>query len=334
MPELRRDPLLRRWVIMAAERGHRPNEFAAMAEPRVEVKFCPFCEGNESKTPPEIYAVRPRGTPANTPGWKVRVVPNKYPALRIEGGLDKRANGLYDRMNGVGAHEVIIERPDHGTTITDLTDEHLADTIWAYKQRLIDLARDARFTYGMIFKNVGRAAGASLEHSHSQLIVTSVLPIRLTQEIEGARHWSEIHERNIFDDIIHQELGDEKRVVLDTPRYLAFCPYASRFPFETWIVPKFTGSRFERIEYDQGQELAWILRRVLRKIEGTLPDVPYNYILHSGPYGAQEMPYFTWHIEIIPRLTRIAGFEWGTGMYINPTLPEDAAEFLRKADAG
>ena len=330
MPELRRDPILRRWVIVAEERAMRPVEPPSPAPAKAEARFCPFCEGNEDKTPPEVYAFRPKKDAGpNGRGWKVRVVPNKFPALGIEGDMDKRAAGIYDRMNGLGAHEVIIDRPDHATSMTDLPDEHIAEIIWAYRERLLDLARDKRFTYGMIFKNVGAAAGATLEHSHSQLIVTSVMPRTVLEEIEGARRWWETHERNIFSDIIDQERGDECRVVIETPRYLAICPYASRFPFETWILPRSGGSRFEVIDREQAEELAFVLKDALGRIEAVLPGVPYNYILHSGPFGAADMPHYTWHIEIIPRLTRIAGFEWGTGMYINPTPPERAAEYLR-----
>ncbi|MFW6107103.1 MAG: galactose-1-phosphate uridylyltransferase [bacterium] len=328
MPELRRDPVIGRWVIIAAERGKRPTDFTV--EPSgPSGTFCPFCEGNEDKTPPEILAYRESGTAANKPGWHLRVVPNKFPALQIEGALDKRGEGIYDRMNGVGAHEVIIESPGHILTLTELPLEAIRDVLWVYRDRLADLKRDGRFTYAMVFKNVGRVAGASLEHSHSQIIVLPTVPRTVADEMRGSKIFYDYRGRCIFCDIIRQELDSGLRIVHDSDEVLAFAPYAARFPFETWVVPKRHASHYETIDRLVVEDLAECLKTVLLKLERALNMPPYNYIVHTTPFNLSDVEHYHWHVEIIPRLTKVAGFEWGTGFYINPVPPESAAEFLR-----
>ena len=328
MPELRKDPIMGRWVIIATERAKRPTDFKA-EPPEPSGSFCPFCEGNEDKTPPEITSYRAPGTAPNKPGWRLRVVPNKFPALGIEGNLDKRGVGVYDRMNGVGAHEVIIEAPKHHVSITELTAPQIQEVLWAYRERLADLKRDIRFNYGMVFKNVGIVAGASLEHTHSQIIVLPIAPRTVADEIRGGKQFHDYRGRCIFCDIIQQELDNGERLVLDTNQFLAYEPYAARFPFETWILPKHHASRFETIERLAAEELAYCLKTTLLKIEKSLNMPAYNYIIHTTPFDLGDIEHYHWHIEIIPRLTKVAGFEWGTGFYINPVPPERAAEFLR-----
>ncbi|TET33322.1 MAG: galactose-1-phosphate uridylyltransferase [Planctomycetota bacterium] len=332
MPELRRDPIIGRWVIIATERVKRPRDFRTEKQ-ESRKGFCPFCKGFEDKTPPEILAYRTRDSRPNTPGWRVRVVPNKFPALRIEGGLGKKGDGIYDLMNGIGAHEVIIESPDHIVTNTELSNEHMVEVLWAYRDRMIDLKKDSRFSYGLLFKNVGMAAGASLEHAHTQLIVMPIVPRTVNAEMEGGRRFYNYRGRCIFCDMIIQEAADRKRVVLETEHYISFSPFAARFPFETWIVPKRHSSCFENIQKVEIEDLAETLKRTLKKIEVTLEMPPYNYVIHTSPFDQGELPYYHWHIEIIPRLTKVAGFEWGTGFYINPVTPEDAAEFLGQIEA-
>ena len=194
MPELRKDPIIGRWVIISTERGKRPTDFTSVP-PAKRMTFCPFCVGNESKTPPEIYAIREPGSAENAPGWRVRVVPNKFPALQIEGDLNRQGEGIYDKMNGVGAHEVIIETPDHNKTLSDLDEDAFNDVLLTWRERMIDLKRDKRFRYIVVFKNHGEAAGASLEHSHTQLVAMPIIPKRVTEEIEGARKYYEFKER-------------------------------------------------------------------------------------------------------------------------------------------
>lgn len=331
MPELRKDPIVGRWVIIASERAKRP----IMPKPEPQPlggELCPFCEGQEHNTPFEILAYRDRGSRPNERGWRVRVVPNKFPALQIEGELNKRGDGMYDKMNGVGAHEVIIECPFHEVSIARFTEEHLREVLWVYRDRLVDLKKDRRLVYGMLFKNVGALAGASLEHSHSQLIVTPIVPVNVWEEMNGSLEFYNFRGRCIYCDMIHQELGTEKRIVLDTPNFVAFAPFASRFPFETWIVPRTHNSHYENIQKMEVDELGTVLKTVLLKLEVALDKPPYNYIVHTAPFDTQQLPHYHWHIEIIPRLTRVAGFEWGTGFYINPVPPEDAAGFLRETE--
>jgi UDPglucose--hexose-1-phosphate uridylyltransferase len=333
MPELRKDPIVSRWVIIAHERAKRPHDFKAEGlQGQSEPGMCPFCEGHEDKTPPEIIAYRERGTHANAPGWRIRVVPNKFPALQIEGNLNKRGDGIYDKMAGVGAHEVIIESSRHQISLADLTEDNIREVLWVYRDRLVDLKKDSRLVHGMLFKNVGAAAGASLEHTHSQLIVTPIVPISVWEEMTGSLEFFHYRGRCIYCDMVQQELATESRIVLDTPHFTAICPYASRHPFETWIIPKGHSSHFENIPKPCVDDLGIVLRQVLSKLENALDNPPYNYIIHTAPFDHQELPHYHWHIEIIPRLTKIAGFEWGSGFYINPVPPEDAAAFLREVE--
>ncbi len=331
MPQLRKDPVIGRWVIISAERGKRPSDFIVEPE-RKRGGFCPFCEGNEDRTPPEVLAYRDPGTAPNSPGWRIRVVPNKYPALRIEGELNRRGDGVYDYMNGVGAHEVIIETPQHGLDLFDLGVEQIEDVWWAIRDRILDLKKDVRFKYILVFKNHGAAAGASLEHTHSQLIAMPIIPKRVMEELDGYQKYYSYKERCIFCDIIRQEKESGKRVVLENDRFIAFEPFAPRFPFETWVLPKKHVLHFEDSQKVDYADLAAIMKETLRRINLALSHPPYNFIIHTAPLVHDEYLDFHWHIEIIPKLTKVAGFEWGSGFYINPTPPEDAAQFLKEIE--
>lgn len=328
MPEFRKDPVTGRWIIVATDRAKRPGDFARTEVVPQNPGFCPFCSGHESWTPPEILAFRSSGAP-NEPGWTTRVIPNKFPALRVEGDFDREPDGLYDRMNGVGAHEVIIESPEHILSLGETSDLNIANMFWAFRERIIDLKKDVRLQYTLLFKNHGQAAGASMEHSHSQLIALPIIPKRVQEELSGAKQYFDYRERCIFCDIIRQERRDGKRIVLEDDHVVAVAPYASRFPFEMWILPKHHGSHIEFASAEIYQSLAHTLGSLLRRIDKALERPPYNFVLHNGDLNVTVSPHYHWHLEIIPRLTRIAGFEWGTGFYINPTTPEEAAEFLR-----
>ncbi len=341
MPELRHDPIQKRWVIIATERGRRPDEFPRCDEPSGNGN-CPFCEGRESRTPPEIRAIRPNGNGPNQPGWQVRVVPNKFPALRIEGDLERRGIGIHDRMNGVGAHEVIIETPCHDLEMADMPVEQIERVAWMYRERLQDLMQDRRLKYVMIFKNYGAAAGASLAHPHSQLIATPVTPLALASELISAKEHYHGKERCLFCDVIQQELDTGDRIVLTTDRMVALTPFASRFPFEVFLAPRRHHHNFAEIDDDTLRDLARTLKEILQRMKACLNDPPYNFLIHTCPntkarpkrttyWDTIEVDYH-WHLEIIPRLTGIAGFEWGTGFYINPTAPEEAAKYLREAE--
>ena len=328
MPELRRDPVVGRWVIISTERARRPSDFPAT---RWQPKGgpCVFCAGQESRTPDEVWALRPDGGPPNRPGWLVRVVPNKFPALRIEGELERSGEGLYDRMNGVGAHEVVIEAPAHDAVIERLATAHLAEVLRAYRERIRDLAKDPRLEYVMVFKNHGDPAGASLEHTHSQLIATPIVPSMVEEELAGAIQHFRIKQRCIWCDIVRQDRRDGLRMIRGEGGFVAIAPFAPRFPFETWILPEAHRSSFEATPVEDLGALASLLSKVLGAMARYLGDPPYNFMLHSAPLRTPALDHFHWHLEIIPKLTRVAGFEWGTGFFINPTPPEEAAEYLR-----
>jgi UDPglucose--hexose-1-phosphate uridylyltransferase len=333
MPELRKDPIIGRWVIISTERARRPSDY-----PREPViieggKFCPFCYGNEDKTPPEILAYRSNGTPANSPGWSLRVVPNKFPALGIEGELERRGEGLFDMISGIGAHEVIIESPDHEASLGQLSEKRIEDVLWAYRDRIVDLKKDKRFKYVLIFKNHGSAAGASLEHSHSQLIAMPIVPKRVREEVDGAKQYYLMKERCVFCDILRQELQSRVRIIADDEHFITLAPYAPRFPFEAWILPRKHGAAFEEASSANYEALARALRNLLQRTDRVLDRPAYNFILHTTPMREETDLYFHWHMEFMPKLTKVAGFEWGTGFYINPTPPEETARALREADA-
>jgi UDPglucose--hexose-1-phosphate uridylyltransferase len=329
MHELRKDPIVGRWVIIAPDRITRPVNLQEPDSP-LDEEFDPFLEGNEDSTPPEILAYRTPGSRPNGPGWRVRVVPNKFPALKVEGELIKRGDGMYDKITGIGAHEVIIECPQRETNLSRLSVDNIREVLWVYRDRLVDLRRDPRLIHGLIFKNKGALAGASLDHSHSQLIVSPIVPITIQEELEGTEAFYRYRGRSIFQDMIQQELATDSRVVLDSPNFLVFCPFASRFPFETWILPKQHSSHFENITRPAIEDLGSVLKQTLRKLEIALDDPPYNFVIHTAPFDRQELPHYLWHIELFPRITRVAGFEWGSGFYINPVPPEQAAKFLRE----
>ena len=329
MPELRKDPIVNRWVIISSERGKRPIKKINSGEKRESQEFCPFCEGNEKYAPNEIFSISSNHREKDTPGWDVRVVPNKYPALQIEGDINKRGIGLYDVLNGIGAHEVIIETPKHNLTMPQMTTEHVKKILITYRERIRDLKNDIRLKYVLIFKNHGREAGATLDHSHSQLVALPILPKRVLEEMLGAKKYYEYRDRCIYCDIIAQELYSHDRIIIDERNFIALSPFAPRKPFESWIVPKKHSAHFISISDEELSSLADILLEVLKRISISLSNPPFNFILHTSDFKNSENDYYHWHIEIMPVLTTIAGFEWGSGFYINPTSPEEAARFLK-----
>ena len=337
MPELRKDPMIGRWVIIASERSRRPTDYVSPPVEVIEPSKNPFAEGNEHLTPTEIFAFRNPHSKPNSPGWHVRVVPNKFPALRIEGDLGKEGQGIYDKMNGIGAHEVIIETPDPALQLEQQPLEGIARVVETYKIRMTDLLRDTRLRYTLIFKNFGKQAGASIGHPHSQLISTPVTPKRVKEKLEGAMQYFGYKDRSLFEDILRQELREGSRLVYENAGFVSFCPFASRFPFEVMILPRRQSAYFYEIQPDEILQLADVLKVTLQKLARALNQPQYNYIIHTGPVRYPHQGYWTtidqdyrWHIEILPRLTLIAGFEVGSGFYINPTSPEDAAKYLRE----
>jgi UDPglucose--hexose-1-phosphate uridylyltransferase len=332
MNELRREPITGRWIVVCLDRLPEVSDF--IREPHAKSgEGCAFCYGQESMTPPEIVAHRKSGQ-ANSPNWSVRVVPNKYPALKIEGELNREGVGVFDMMNGVGAHEVIIETPDHFRDMAGLTYPEMEEVVWAYLARSIDLRRDKRFKYILIFKNYGRSAGASLEHPHSQLIALPIVPKRVQEEIEGASRYYEYKERCVFCDMLRAELEEKDRIIYQDDRFLAFCPYVSRFSYEIWVLPKRHQSDFSMMDRDSVPSFARALRDSLARIKALLRDPSYNFIIHTSPVNGHERDDYHWHVEIMPKLSKVAGFEWGSGFYINPVPPDIAAKNLLSVGVG
>ena len=333
MPELRKDPVTGRWVITSTERRKRPSDFRLDPVHRPPDPACPFCEGHEHMTPRELLAVRRNGMAANQGGWDLRVVPNQFPVLRVEGSLDRQGEGLFDKMNGIGAHEVIIETPRHEETLATMSDEAIEQVLWSFRERVLDLKQDRRFRYIIIFKNHGAAAGASLDHSHSQLIALPIVPREVRDEVSGARQHFTIKERCVFCDIIRQDLTDGRRLIAENADMTALAPYAPRFPFESWILPRRHQSLFEEAPRHEYASLARLLGDILRRMNKALVSPAYNLLIHSAPFAESTADFYHWHVEIIPKLTKVAGFEWATGFYLNPTAPEEAAQVLRDARA-
>jgi UDPglucose--hexose-1-phosphate uridylyltransferase len=342
MPELRKDPILDRWVIIAAERGRRPSDFPV--EPDAPASgFSPFAPGNESKTPPEVFQIgRSADAPADSSGWRVRVVPNKYPALSNEGLLDYQGLGMFDMMNGVGAHEVIIEHTREDWDMADATPEEMCDILQAYVARIHDLQRDERFRYVLIFRNIGTAAGASIAHPHSQVMALPIIPQLVEEKLTAAREYYDRKHRCIFEDIIRQEMAMGDRVVETNEHFVVLSPFAARFPFELQLYPRRHSHDFGTIRTDEMSALGDILTRSLRRIKRTLNNPAYNLIVHTAPTQPTKLSRsnrwdtiaedYLWHIEILPRLTSVAGFEWGTGFYINPVAPELATQYLKETE--
>ena len=343
MSELRYCPIRNRWAIIAPDRRLRPLEFLVPdpgeMPPSPEVD--PFAPGNEDQTTPEIFSLPPLDT-ENGARWQVRVFANKYPALRVEGEVVREGVGLNDSVSGVGAHEVIVECPESAREMADFSVSELLRVLQAWRARIIDLRRDTRLRYVLIFKNQGSEAGASVSHSHSQLIATPIIPSVVAQELKSARGHFKSKERCLFCDLVHQELELGARVAIETDTYVALNPYASALPFETWILPRHHGHDFALADDTELRGLAVILRDLLRRIRLLLENAPYNLVLHTAPSPHPRPGHpddwstiehdFHWHLELVPRISRRAGFEWGSGYTINPTAPEEAARHLQEAD--
>lgn len=334
MPELRQDPATKQWVIIATERVRRPEDYSRDSE-KVEhpaySESCPFCPGNEAMTPPEEFAYRQAGTAPNTKGWWVRVVPNKFAALVPDGHLGRiRENGFFRRMSGVGKHEVVIESPLHNTTIGTMDLKQVEEILLICRDRFNELSQDPRFQYVTIFRNHGRLAGTSLIHPHSQIIATPIVPLHIRHRLEEAmRHYDDNGEC-VFCKMLDEETNIQKRMILETEGFVAFEAFASSVPFETWIMPKKHAATYGSISVNDAKEFGAVLSRVMKKIYVDLKDPDYNYMIHTAPFKDADENWYHWFVQIVPRLTMIAGFELGSRVFINTTPPEVAAEFLKQ----
>lgn len=327
-PEYRRDPVTGRWVIVAPERSARPMALSH-SKPHfrrdAERDVCPFCPGQEATTPDEVYAVR------NGLQWKLRVVPNKFPAVRTIENAEFRSSGdLYETFPGFGRHEVVIECAHHESNPARLTDAEFAQVLIAYRERLKALSADPQTAYVTVFKNVGAEAGASIAHTHSQLVATPIVPDSIRRELETASDYHQRTGRCVICDMLERDLADGQRVVARTGNFVALVPFGGRFAYETWIVPRQHESRFETLLDSQSEELAKLLKDVLLRIDAFLGEPAYNYYLHTGPARTNPLPYYHWHLEIYPRTAHAAGFEWGSGCFINAVPAERAARELRE----
>lgn len=328
MPELRQNIATKEWVIIATERARRPTQFAQNERPLTEARAewspeCPFCPGNEEPQPIEQMRI-PAGSP-----WQVRVVLNKYPALALEGERERRFDGIYRWQSGVGRHEVIVETPRHNSCLALMTPEEVYKVLWTFQARGIEFTQDPRVESIIIFENHGPQAGTSMEHPHAQIVGLPVVPYHIRTRAEDARRY--------FDDMgvcVHCQMWQEEaeagdRVIVENEHFIAFIPYAAFSPFHTWIIPKRHRSSFLEASADELRSAAIILRDVLRRIYVGLRDPDYNYVVRTAPVNDPGREYLHWYITIIPRVTQAAGFEMGSGMFINTALPEESAAFLR-----
>jgi len=331
LSEIRKDYVTDTWVVISEERAKRPRDFVRPHAP-VREGTCVFCEGNERLTPPEIYAFRRVSTIPDGPGWWIRTVPNKFPALRIEGKLEKNSRSVFTDITGIGCHEVVIESPEHSKPIALQSHSQVRELIQMYRERVTDLSRDRRFKYILVFENHGSEAGASIEHPHSQIIATPMIPVYVASELRGAENYfTDMGGDCIYDSIIREEIQQAKRVVFDNNSFICIAPFASKYPYELMILPKRHCPSFAELTHDEASDLAALLQKSLYALYSVLDDPPYNFYIHTSPVNSIGCPYYHWHIEIIPTVSRIAGFEKGTGFYINSISPENATLHLSTA---
>ena len=354
MPEFRRDFLSGDRVIIAAGRARRPETFARKGASELNYAAlpgrdpaCPFCPGNEAMTPAEVLALgRPATAAPDTPGWRVRVVTNKYPALEAhDGGFvappdqhSRPAGGSpsggfaapFERRPGFGRHEVLIETPVHNRQPADLSLEELALVLDMYHRRCRTLAANENWQYIQLFRNHGRAAGASIVHPHSQLIALPFIPAPVRRELERARRYYRAAHACPYCRLLAKERAAAARIVAENEYFTAYMPYASRFPFEMRLLPRRHQSSFLETSAPERRALAVLFGEILKALARALDDPPYNYYLRSAPLHSGPLPAYHWRLELVPRLSTPGGFEMSTGIYINVTLPEEAARFIRE----
>lgn len=336
MPEFRRDPLSERWVIIAEDRARRPSDYALHPALRVQGR-CPFCAGNEVDTPHAI-AVYPSNLDAGA--WQVRVIPNRYPAattsdeLSPTGHNSSQPDSWFVRRPGVGVHEVIIESPRHVVSFSELSDEQAHLALIAYRDRLQAIGQMPELSHGIVFKNCRGGGGATLEHAHSQLLATSITPHEVDNELRlSAGHFDQ-SDSCLYCTLLREELNAKTRIVAQTPHFVVYCPFASRFPYEAWIMPREHVSQYESSDTKVLRELSGLMRAHVDALERLFPETPYNYWIQTAPFGVADCNFFHWRIQLVPRVTSQAGYEWGTGCFVNPVAPETAAENLRNSTTG
>jgi UDPglucose--hexose-1-phosphate uridylyltransferase len=332
LPQLRQDLITGRWVAVATERARRPDSFTQAVKEAVAARdVCPFCPGHEAMTPPEVLAYRAPGTAPNSEGWWVRVVPNLYAVFRLEpDGLEHR-DGRFWQRDAIGACEVLISSPDHQAPTPLLPRRQVEEIVQSYLDRYRHHAANPALEYVLILYNHGRPAGASLEHPHSQLYAIGLVPPGVVDELEGARRFRDQHDACVFCTTLEDERRAGDRIIFENDGFVVFAPYAARTPFETWIMPRRHTAAFGDLDLrSEKPAFAEALQLTLKALRDGLNDPPFNYFIHSQPVKGNLADAYHWHLELIPKLSTAAGFELGTGMWINVVKPEDSAAFLRE----
>ncbi|MCX7910409.1 MAG: galactose-1-phosphate uridylyltransferase [Endomicrobia bacterium] len=328
MPEIRQNIATKEWVVISTERAKRPEDFKSTKEKKTLSEIsekCPFCPGNEHMTPYETYVVKDEFNK-----WKIRVIPNKYPAVVQEGTVEYRSEGIKRCVSGVGTAEVIIESNKHNDILPLMPEKDIEQIIKVYKERYIAAEKDKRIKMIIIFKNYGEQAGASIEHPHSQLIAIPVVPFHIRYRIEEAMRYYDETGECVFCKMLNEELRYQERIVVETGHFVSFVPYAALAPFHMWVLPRRHMESFGDINDNEITDLAKNLKITLSKLYIGLDNPDYNYVIRSVPVNEKGKEYYHWYITIMPRLTKTAGFEIGTGMSINSSLPENDAKFLRE----
>jgi UDPglucose--hexose-1-phosphate uridylyltransferase len=341
MHELRKDPLLGKWVAVlkdSKEPEHYLQYPLGRRDAAEESTGCMFCSGREPETPPEIFALRQPGSPPDSSGWHTRVVPKSNPLFQIEGDLGRKGIGMYDKMNSIGANEIIIESPQHNVPVELMGPAQMKLVLATYRHRIAELEKDPRFRYLLIFKDHGKSAGEVYHHPHAQVVATPVIPKGIKEELDGAKDYFFYKERCIFCDMIDEELQNGRRIIMETGHFVAFTPFASITPFEFWIMPKKHNCAFQDSDDEEMEDLSFVLTTALKKMNWILKDPPYHYVLHTAPNRVPRKDHwhtlgedFHWHIEIMPELLSRSGFELSSEMFVLTTSPEDAADYLRGA---
>jgi len=334
MPEMRKNPITGDWTIIATERARRPHkpttEDGPLTTGEARDPNCFFCYGNEHTTPPEVLVYREKPDLPNSSGWSLRVVTNKFSALNLDKEFcEEQDNSLNVCCYARGTAEVVIESPHHSLNTALYPEQQIELLLRAYKERYITLAEEPSIKYVTMFKNNGSPAGASLSHPHSQIIATPVVPPVIQDEVEGAKKYYKENKSCVYCDMVKNEIKDGSRIIYENDEFISFMPYASRSPFETWVMPKFHNDSYYKLTDRQLKSLSEVWKKVLYKIYIGLDNPPYNYFIHTSPVQEKTDKFYHWHMELIPKMTIMAGFELGTGMYINIAVPEQSAEYLR-----
>ncbi|KAL4376398.1 hypothetical protein GQ457_02G035210 [Hibiscus cannabinus] len=331
-PELRKDPVTNRWVIFSPARAKRPSDFKSKSPENPNnnsSSSCPFCIGNEHQCAPEIFRVPP------DPNWKLRVIENLYPALsrklehpNVQSGDSSNDLGGWGRVvPGFGFHDVVIETPVHSVQLSDLEPSEIGDVLIAYKRRIEQIKQFDSIKYIQVFKNHGASAGASMSHSHSQMIALPIVPPNVSARLDGMKEYFNQTGKCSLCEVQSKDL-----LINETSHFISIAPFAASFPFEIWITPRYHSSHFDELDKEKAVDLGRLLKLILKKMALQLNNPPFNFMIHDSPVQVtdSELPYSHWFLQIIPQLTGVGGFELGSGCYINPVFPDDAAKILRE----